>query len=97
MKAAILIMTILLSAQLSAKEGDINDYCLVFSELASDIMKARQHGAPLSMFIKRKKTTRTLALLAYDRPLFSSAKYKKIEIMKFENKALMECLRAEGK
>jgi len=81
----------------SAYAGDIGK-CEKIGELAGGIMTLRQLNTKMSKVINKlgpESPFVSIVIKAYETPLYSTEKYKKREIMKFENMYYIECLKHE--
>jgi len=82
------------------------DVCKHVEEMAENIMKNRQAGASMSDMMEianstESEATRTVArhlvVKAYEMPRFSTEEHKRNIIIRFKNKAYLECYKALNK
>jgi hypothetical protein len=77
------------------------DICKTYETKATEIMRARQSGVPLSETIERyqadplAKTLRTLTLRAYGHPIGINAEYQQKYVADFANDIALDCYKAQ--
>jgi hypothetical protein len=96
MKKLILIMA--LSISFTAKADDQSEklkLCKTLSNLAGTIMTSRQGGVDMvDMYeVASNSMAQTMVTMAFDRPKFSSEKYRQGEVSRFKNLWFKECIK----
>jgi hypothetical protein len=106
MKRLILVLVILVMVPvvvIAGESGEKKTYtakeCSAIALLAKTIMDVRQNGMPMSMVIdsvtdeNMKGLVTRMAILAYERPKFSTESYKQNAINEFENQFYLNCMK----
>lgn len=80
------------------------DLCNSIESLARQVMRARQAGVPLSAVLSAgdpdnpaKEMVRSMAMIAYGGPRYSTEEYKQREIDEFANKFAHMCYNRKSK
>ena len=74
--------------------------CDTMAMLANVIMTARQNGYSLAKrmdMVKGDKLLESMSMMAYDVPRFSTDKFQRRAVEKFENKWMLACLKQRSK
>ena len=93
----IILPLIFLSISSPLQANDWRALCGDISGLASQVMKSRQSGIPMSAMIQATQgdsMMENMIISAFETPRYSSEKVKKRTIEDFRDKIYLECIKA---
>lgn len=98
MKKLTLALFALFAAPATAQEMTPDEMCAAFATYAEVVMKARQSGVPLGQMLETidgEPLLRSLVMVAYDQPRFSTESYQQEAIDVFRDNVHLGCLQAQ--
>lgn len=98
-----LLMTVLGSNVHAATKQEL---CSAINQLAGSIMTSRQNGVPMEKAMtamnsvsttdgKVQETINNMVMDAYQRPYYSSKELQQREVVEFQNRWYMQCLKSD--
>lgn len=102
MKTSFLWAALLLTASAVASDGVDREgkFCRTISNMATEIMKARQNGVPMADVMELvpnpspiAKLGKSLVISAYERRRYSSAEMRQESVVDFANEVYLSCVK----
>lgn len=95
MRKLIALMMIVASFNAMAIREDVKQACKTVSGVSKSIMQLRQAGTPMSEVLEKLPSDyfHSLVIEAYEKPLWSTEKNKRQEILNFEDAAFLKCVK----
>lgn len=98
-KIIAVLIVVLMSFSVEAKEKVITPECELIGELAKVMMQARQHGMPMNALIEMTEGNK-LALIvlqsAYEQPRYSSYTAIQESVRNFKDMWALECVKIQS-
>lgn len=98
MKKLILAASIMAASFATQASTEKLEMCKAISGLAEQVMSSRQAGVDMSEMYelsKNSKLGQSIIMMAFEKPMYGTEKYKQREVSNFKNLWFKECMKHE--